>query len=50
MRWTARSNSRCDECLDHADKARIDMLTTGIRTPVGIKIFGARSRTDRTDR
>ena len=22
-------------------KARIDMLTTGIRTPVGIKIFGA---------
>jgi Cu/Ag efflux pump CusA len=21
-------------------KARIDMLTTGIRTPVGIKIFG----------
>ncbi len=22
-------------------KARIDMLTTGVRTPVGIKIFGA---------
>jgi Cu(I)/Ag(I) efflux system membrane protein CusA/SilA len=26
-------------------KARIDMLTTGIRTPVGIKIFGADTRT-----
>ena len=25
-------------------KARIDMLTTGIRTPVGIKIFGADTR------
>jgi Cu(I)/Ag(I) efflux system membrane protein CusA/SilA len=25
-------------------KARIDMLTTGIRTPVGIKIYGARIR------
>ena len=25
-------------------RARIDMLTTGVRTPVGIKIYGARAR------
>ena len=25
-------------------KSRIDMLTTGIRTPVGIKIYGAGHR------
>ncbi len=25
-------------------KARIDMLSTGIRTPVGVKIFGPTSR------
>ena len=28
-------------------KSRIDMLTTGIRTPVGIKIYGRRHRRDR---
>ena len=28
-------------------KARIDMLTTGVRTPVGIKVFGADLKRDR---
>ena len=27
--------------LDHAHQGRIDMLSTGVRTPVGIKIYGA---------
>ena len=31
-------------------KARIDMLSTGIRTPVGIKIFGSDLSRDRADR
>ena len=31
-------------------KARIDMLTTGIRTPVGLKISGADLKADRGDR
>ena len=31
-------------------KARIDMLTTGVRTPVGIKIYGADINADRADR
>ena len=31
-------------------KARIDMLTTGIRTPVGVKIFGPDLSRDRDDR
>ena len=31
-------------------KARVDMLSTGIRTPVGIKIFGAKSKTVERDR
>ena len=31
-------------------KARIDMLTTGVRTPIGIKIFGADLKRDRDDR
>jgi len=32
--------SRRHQRLDHAIKARIDMLTTGVRTPVGIKVYG----------
>ena len=31
-------------------KSRIDMLTTGVRTPVGIKIFGADLARDRAHR
>ena len=31
-------------------KARLDMLATGIRTPVGIKILGAEPQGDRKDR
>ena len=34
-------NPRRHQRLDHADQGRIDMLSTGVRTPVGIKIFGA---------
>ena len=31
--------------LDHADRGRIDMLTTGMRTPVGLKISGGDPQT-----
>ena len=31
-------------------KTRVDMLTTGVRTPIGIKVFGHRPRRDREGR
>jgi hypothetical protein len=35
------SGLRVAKCVANADQRRVDMLTTGIRRPVGLKISGA---------
>ncbi len=37
-RWTTPSGCRVDRRLDGARRARMDMMATGVRTPVGIRI------------
>ena len=50
-RWTARcSIPGVSNAWTMPIKNRIDMLTTGVRTPVGIKIYGADLADDRADR
>ena len=53
--WSTRWTRRCtvpgvSNAWTMPIKNRIDMLTTGMRTPVGIKIYGADLRDDRADR
>ena len=47
--WSTEMNESCrsrawTNAWTMPIKTRVDMLTTGIRTPVGIKVFGARPR------